>query len=173
MTYRQPRTICCTGRMCLWYMTVMHDIYRIKQNRKQTACDNVSGVLHRETKHDWLSTTEGGEGSPPSGKSQTFVECSVLHPASLMLPYAIQAAFSDSFVILYSFDLDPYSEDALYPQPRGASLVCCFRSRLPASTRCFKMRSTPFAIRLVASWRHVWILSLKMPFIPRLGVHLW
>ncbi len=90
-------------------MAVMQDIYRIKHNRKQTACENVSGVLHRETKQDWLSTTEGGEGSPPSGKSQRFVECSVLHPASLMLPSVIQAAFSDSFVILNSFDLDPHS----------------------------------------------------------------
>ena len=117
----------------------MHGLYRIEHNKKRTACEDVFGVPHRETHHDWLSTTEGGEGSPPSGKSQRFVECSVLHPASLMLPFAIQAAFSDSFVILYSFDLDPYSEDALYPQPRGASLVCCFRSRLPASTRCFKM----------------------------------
>jgi hypothetical protein len=78
--------------MCLWYMTVMHDVYRIKHNKKQTACENVSGVLHRETKQDWLSTTEGGGGAPPSGKSQRFAECSVLHPASLMLPSVIQSS---------------------------------------------------------------------------------
>ena len=59
----------------------MHGLYRIEHNKKRTACEDVFGVPHRETHYDWLSTTEGGEGYPPSGKSQRFVECcSVLHP---------------------------------------------------------------------------------------------
>ena len=101
-----------------------HALHLTNKAHIQTASDNVSGVLHRETKQGWLSTTEGGGGAPPSGKSQRFAECSVLHPASLMLPFVI--------------------------------LISGFR---PSSSQLCVIS--------------IWIPSLKVPFIPRLRVHLW
>ena len=67
------------------YATVGHNNHAIHLKNKahiQTACENVNGVLHRETKQDGLSTTEGVGGPhllESLKGSQSALFCTLLH----------------------------------------------------------------------------------------------